>query len=105
MLAAFEVGRGDPSVDSVAKCRWVPYIPILADQVGRVTVLELSTGLRPVPILAAAVFLGTVIFLAAAATVRRATGAGAPSVILKRSRQKVADWLNSHTNHIFSVHE
>jgi hypothetical protein len=89
MLAAFQVGRGDSSIDSFAECRNVPNITVLAYQV--CFWVELSTGLFPVAVLAAAV-LDTV-FLTATTTVHRATGAGAPSAILKRSRQKVADWL------------
>jgi hypothetical protein len=95
MLAAFQVGRGDSSIDSFAECCDVPNVPFVTYQVCWVTVLELSTGLCPVPVLAPAV-LGAVFFLTATATVHRATGAGAASAILKRSRQKVADWLNSH---------
>ena len=94
MLAAFQVGRGDSSIDSFAECCSVANITVLTDQVYCVTVLELSTGLCPVPVLAPAI-LGAV-FLTAAATVHRTTSARAPSAILKRSRQKVAHWLNSH---------
>jgi hypothetical protein len=97
MFAAFQVSRGDSSIDSLAECCRVPNI---AYQVYCVTVLGLSTGLWPVPILTAAV-LGAVVFLTSATTVHRATGARAPSAILKLFRQKVADWLNSHINHIF----
>jgi hypothetical protein len=94
MLAAFQVGRGDSSIDSFAERCNVPNITVLTYQVYCVTVLELSTGLCPVPVLAPAVL--DAVFLTAAAAVHRTTGARAASAILKRSRQKVADWLNSH---------
>lgn len=94
MLAAFQVGRGDSSVDSFAeRCR-VPNITVVTYQVCFVTILELSTELWPVAVLAPAVLCA--VFFSATATVHRATSAGASSAILKRSRQKVADWLNSH---------
>jgi hypothetical protein len=92
MLAAFQVGRGDSSIDSFAECCNVANITALTHQVYCITVLELSTGICPVPVLASAVLSAA--FLTA--TVHRATSARAPSAILKRSRQKVADWLNSH---------
>jgi hypothetical protein len=94
MPATFQVGGGDSSIDSFAECCNVPYITIVTYQVCGVTVLELSTGLCPVPVLARVV-LGAV-FLTATATVHRATSPRAPSTILKRSREKVADWLNSY---------
>jgi hypothetical protein len=94
MLAAFQVGRGDSSIDSFAECCNVARITDVTYKVYCVTVLELSTGLCPVPVLAPTV-LGAV-FLTAAATVHRATSARAASPILKRSRQKVVDWLISH---------
>jgi hypothetical protein len=94
MLAAFQVGRGDSSIDSFPERCNIPNITVLTYQVYCVSVLELSTGLCPVPILASAV-LGAV-FLTATATVHRGTSARAPSAILKWSRQKVDGWLNSH---------
>ena len=94
MLAAFQIGGGDSSIDPIAKCCNVPNITVLTYQVYCVTVLELSTRLCPVPVLAPAV-LGAV-FLTATAAVHRTTSARAASAILKGSRQKVADWLNSH---------
>jgi len=89
MFAAFQVGGGDSSIDSFTECCNIPNIAVLTDQV--CCWVELSTELFPVAVLAAAV-LGT-IFLTTTATVHGATGAGAPSAILKQSRQKVADWL------------
>ena len=95
MPAAFQVGRGDSSVDAFAKCYRVSDVTF-AEQVWRgFAVMALPAGVCPVAILAAG-FPGAV-FLTAAATVYTATGARAASAILKRSRQKkVADWLSSH---------
>ena len=94
MLAAFQVGYGYSSIDTFAECCNVPNNTVVTYQVNCVAVLELPTGLYPVTVLAPAV-LGAV-FLTATAAVHRATSARAASAILKRSRQKVADWLNSH---------
>jgi hypothetical protein len=85
MLAAFQVGRGDSSVDACAQCCDVSYVTI-AEQVTRwVSVMAVSSELRPVAVLASGVF--SEIFLAAA-TIHTATGARAASAILKRSRRK-----------------
>ncbi len=84
MLAAFQVGRGDSSIDPIAECCRVSDITVVTYQVCWVTILALSAGLCPVPVLVPAVLRA--VFLAA--TVHRATSARAASAILKRSRQK-----------------
>jgi hypothetical protein len=92
VFAAFQVGRGDSSIDSCAECYSVSDITV-GDQV---SVMALSARLWPVAVLTAGVPGAN--FLTAAATIHSAAGIRAASAILKRSRRKkkVADWLNSH---------
>jgi len=82
MLAAFQVGRGDSSIDSFAECYGVSNITV-SDQV---SVMALSAGLWAVAVLTPGV--PRAIFLTATATILTATGARAASAILKRSRRK-----------------
>jgi hypothetical protein len=83
MLAAFQVGRGDPSIDSCAERYGVADI---TDQVYCwVAVMALSAGLWPVSVLAAG--FPHAVFLTATATIHTATGARAASAILKQSRR------------------
>jgi hypothetical protein len=84
MLAAFQVGRGDSSVDSCA----VSYITVAKQVCSWVTVVAVSAGLWPVAVLAPGVLCANFLAAAAATTIHTATGARAASAILKRSRRK-----------------
>jgi hypothetical protein len=83
MLAAFQVGRGDPSIDPCAECYGIPDVTVVADQVA---VMALSTGLWPVAVLTPGV--QRAVILTATATICRATGARASSAILKAIQAK-----------------
>jgi hypothetical protein len=91
MPAAFQVGRGDSSVDACAEWCRVSDVTVAEQVYSWVTVVALSAGIWAVAVFTTGV--PGAVFLTAAATVQRATGASAASAILKGSRlKKVVDW-------------